>query len=281
MASKRRHADSESVSESLGLPVDVDEDESGKKMKSEKNGNGAPPALVEPSENVEASWIKISELTNETITVEWSSSAAGSLFSAVLENSDKSESQNKEATADDSKKCSVEFTGLKPLTKYIVKITSSVKGESSSTVNTMTPPSLEMPEIEDVTFKSAHLTLAPLPEEQAKDVEGYLLLVRPLEDAKDYPKAEIKDASFKSKLESLVEAPFYIAYEFTQEELSEETGGQVQVGSGAAKKDGKYGAVQDPKLTSGGNYRVVLVVIMNVEGERTLFAEESCQMLVK
>ncbi|KAK3927369.1 Tenascin-R [Frankliniella fusca] len=280
MASKRRHADSESAAESLGLPAAV-EDESSKKLKSDKNGNGTAPDAVESAEKVDASWIKISELTNDTVKVDWSSAAAGSLFSVLLENSAKNESQSKEAIADESKKCTVEFTDLKPLTKYTLKITSTAKGESSSTVNTMTPPSLEMPEIEEVTFKSAHLTLAPLPEDQAKDVEGYLLLVRPLEDAKDYPAAEIKDTNIKSKLESLVQAPFYIAYEFTQEELSEENGGQVQVGSGAAKKDGKYGAVQDPKLTSGGNYRVVLVVIMNIDGEKQLFAEESCQMLVK
>lgn len=35
----------------------------------------------------------------------------------------------------------------------------------------MTPPSLEMPEIEEVQEGCAHLTLAPLPEEEAKDVE--------------------------------------------------------------------------------------------------------------
>lgn len=66
-----------------------------------------------------------------------------------------------------------------------------------------------------------------------------------------------------------------------QEELSEESGGQVQIGSGAAKKDGKYGSLQDPKLTSGGNYRVAFVVIMKVNGEQTCFSEESCQMLIK
>lgn len=105
--------------------------------------------------------------------------------------------------------------------------------------------------------------------------------MRPLEDAKDYPAAEINDPNLKSQLEGLVTSPFYLAYEFTQEELAEEIGGQVQIGSGAEKKDGKYGSLQDPRLTSGGNYRVAFVVIMNLDGKQSLFAEESCQMLVK
>ena len=52
------------------------------------------------------------------------------------------------------------------------------------------------------------------------------------------------------------------------------------IGSGSESKEGKYGTLQDPKLTSGGFYRTVLVAIMNLEGNQTVFAEESCQMLI-
>lgn len=234
-----------------------------------------PPGAMESA----AADVKVAELTNETITVEWSASAVGESFAVTLKENSNANTQSKDVKSGDDKTCSVEFKNLKPLTKYTLKISSS-KSELSS-LETQTPPSLELPEIEEVQEKCAHLTLAPLPEDEAKNVEGYLLLVRPLEDAKDYPAAEIKDSNLKTKLESLVKPPFYIAYEFTQDELAEENGGQVQVGSGAQKKDGRYGAVQDPKLTSGGNYRVVLVVIMNLEGKQTLFKQESFQMLVK
>lgn len=68
---------------------------------------------------------------------------------------------------------------------------------------------------------------------------------------------------------------------YLQDELTdEETGGQVMIGSGSERKDGKYGALQDPKLTSGGFYRAVFVAIMNLEGKQTVFAEESFQMLI-
>lgn len=280
MSSKRRH-DSECLDggeAEHALPDVV------KKAKAEKNGNGvsspAPPAAgpAEPMESAAAD-VKVAELTNETITVEWSASAVGESFAVTLKENSNANTQSKDVKSGDDKTCSVEFKNLKPLTKYTLKISSS-KSELSS-LETQTPPSLELPEIEEVQEKCAHLTLAPLPEDEAKNVEGYLLLVRPLEDAKDYPAAEIKDSNLKTKLESLVKPPFYIAYEFTQDELAEENGGQVQVGSGAQKKDGRYGAVQDPKLTSGGNYRVVLVVIMNLEGKQTLFKQESFQMLVK
>lgn len=221
-------------------------------------------------------------MTNETLRLEWTSSAVGELFLIGLENTNATdESQNLTIKADSEGKCSIEFSDLKPFTKYRLTLTNPDKETVLATVETMTTPSLEMPEIEEVQEGCAHLTLAPLPEEQAKNVETYLLLVRPLEDAKDYPAADIKDANLKSKLEALVKSPFYVAYEFTQEELSEENGGQVQIGSGAAKKDGKYGSVQDPRLTSGGNYRVAFVAVVKVDGELTCFSEESCQMLVK
>ncbi|XP_034236754.1 uncharacterized protein LOC117642570 isoform X2 [Thrips palmi] len=225
---------------------------------------------------------KIAEVTNETIRLEWSSPAVGKQFSVGLVNTNSTnESQNLSIKSESDTKCSIEFSDLKPLTKYRLTITNPEKEEVLATVETMTPPSLEMPEIEEVQEGCAHLTLAPLPEEQAKDVEAYLLLVRPLEDAKDYPAADIKDPNLQSKLEALVKPPFYLAYEFTQEELSNEDGGQVQIGTGAAKKEGKYGSLQDPRLTSGGNYRVAFVAIMNLDGKQSCFSEESCQMLVK
>lgn len=45
---------------------------------------------------------------------------------------------------------------------------------------------------------------------------AYLLLVQPLEDAKDIPAPEMTDSDLKSQLESLVKPPFYLAYEFSQ-----------------------------------------------------------------
>lgn len=45
---------------------------------------------------------------------------------------------------------------------------------------------------------------------------AYLLLVQPLEDAKDIPAPEMTDSDLKSLLESLVKPPFYLAYEFSQ-----------------------------------------------------------------
>lgn len=274
-APKRRH-DSESSS-------GADEEDDVKKAKSENGKNGAQaPTEVEPMEPAAALDVKVSEISNETLTVEWRSPHAGKSFLLVLENSNlKEESQSIEKNASDDEKCKVEFKDLKPLTTYKLTISAVVKGEMPVSVEATTEPSLEMPEIEEVQEGCAHLTLSPLPENEAKHVEAYLLLVRPLEDAKDYPASEIKDSGFLSKLESLVVSPFYLAHEFTQDELSEEDGGQIQVGSGAEVKNGKYGKLQDPKLTSGGNYRVVLVVIMNLDGKETLFAKESCQMLVK
>lgn len=64
----------------------------------------------------------------------------------------------------------VQFINLKPLTKYKLTVHAE-EGESPMSVDVLTTPSLEMPEIEEVQEGCAHLTLAPLPEEESKDVE--------------------------------------------------------------------------------------------------------------
>lgn len=64
-----------------------------------------------------------------------------------------------------------QFTDLKPLTKYAVKITPTGKDNPATTLEVMTRPSLEIPNIEEAQTRCAHLTLTPLPEDEAKHVE--------------------------------------------------------------------------------------------------------------
>ncbi|XP_069699199.1 uncharacterized protein [Periplaneta americana] len=165
----------------------------------------------------------------------------------------------------------IQVSDLNPASTYAISVTAktvSLGPAVSITTHTQPPvPSMDglievQGDLQAMSFGPKAI-LQPTMENQEL-IRGYLLVVIPQSADVEGLETSIWNDGLSEEVKTRVAGHFYVAAEFQQAELEDNT--EVAVGTDDELKSGKWGEVRNPPLQGGGKYRLGLAVILEYCG---------------